>query len=89
MVLLHFIKATRLHRCVFSFDSLISILLSKGVNLPSSSFQYDADFWAEGQDLETEEEEDGAESDSNPVSISLFFFLDSGYVFSLSFILVE
>src|SRR3954470_9099946 len=32
----------------FSFDPLIAVLLSKGVNLPSSFFQYDADFWAAG-----------------------------------------
>ena len=78
MALLLFIKATRLPRYAFSFDPLLAVLLSKDVNLPSSSFQDESDFWAAGQDLESEEEEEedeGAKSESNPVSISLFSFL--------------
>ena len=85
MVLPHFIKATRLPRYVFSFDPLLAVLLLEGINLPSSSFQDDSDFWTTGQDLESEEEEEedeNSESESNPVSISLFSF-DVGYVFSL------
>ena len=63
----------------------------EGFNITSSSFQDDSYFWAAGQDLECEEEEEEGEvskSESNPVSISLFSF-DSGYVFSLSSLLVE
>ena len=78
MVLPHFIKATRLPRYVFSFDPVFAILLSKGVNLPSSYFQDDSDFWAASQYLDSEEEEEedeGVESESNPVSITLLYFL--------------
>ena len=61
----------------FFFDPLLAILQPTGVNLPSFFFQDDSDFWAAGQDLESgeeEEENEGAESESNLVSISLFSF---------------
>ena len=51
--------------CFPFIDSLIVVLSSKGVNLPTSNFQDDSDFSAAGQDLETEgeeEEEDDAEN---------------------------
>ena len=58
MVLPHYIKVTRLPQYVFSFGPFLAVLLSKDVNLPSSSFQDDSNLWAAGQDLESEEEEE-------------------------------